>query len=75
MGGRRESVIVVDDMPMRYESYGNLVVVKPFMGSPDDGELTLLLEYLKQLKDVPDIRAVDKRDWRRQDSHSAGEGS
>lgn len=42
-----EFVIVVDDVVERYESYGNLVVVKLFFGVQDDDEFFFLLVYLK----------------------------
>ena len=64
-GYARESVIVVDDSPEKWrQSYGNLVEVHPFLGAEDDEELTRLLPYLYFLRDQPDVRAVDKRNWR-----------
>lgn len=59
------SVIVVDDSPEKWRtSYGNLVRVHPFTGDPSDDELPALLDYLDALRHAPDIRAVEKRDWR-----------
>lgn len=59
------SVIAVDDTPSNYiQSYGNLVTVRPFTGDRSDTELPLLLTYLITLKDVPNVRAVEKRNWR-----------
>ena len=40
--------------------------VSPFLGAEDDEELTRLLPYLYSLRDQPNIRAVDKRQWRHQ---------
>lgn len=60
-----ESIIAVDDTPAKYaRSYGNLVTVREFLGERDDAELPLLAQYLVQLADVPNVRAVEKRNWR-----------
>lgn len=60
-----EQVIAVDDSPEKYaRSYGNLVRVAPFLGDADDAELLRLERYLTVLKDVPNVRAVEKRWWR-----------
>lgn len=62
-----ESVIVVDDRAENYiQSYGNLVTIRPFVGDRADAELPLLLTYLLTLKDVPNVRTVEKRNWRLQ---------
>lgn len=59
-----ERVIGVDDTPRKYErSYGNLVRVSMFEGEPDD-ELLALMAYLEELRQVEDVRAVEKRAWR-----------
>ena len=61
-----ESVLVVDDTPQKWEqSYGNLVRVSPFEGDPTDDELPHLLTYLKSLRDMENVRAVEKRGWKR----------
>lgn len=60
-----DSVIVVDDTPSNYaSSYGNLVVIQSFTGDRSDAELPLLLAYLMQLKDIPNVRTIEKRNWR-----------
>lgn len=60
-----KSVIVVDDSPEKWRSsYGNLVCVKPFFGESDDDELKHLIEYLKRLKNIENVRSVEKRNWR-----------
>jgi RNA polymerase II subunit A small phosphatase-like protein len=62
-----ERVIAVDDSPQKLvRSYGNLVRVRPFEGDPADGELPELARYLLRLRDVPNVRAVEKRNWRSQ---------
>lgn len=60
-----KQVIVIDDRPEQWESsYGNLVRVKQFLGEKTDDELKFLLPYLKELKDVENVRKVGKRGWR-----------
>jgi RNA polymerase II subunit A small phosphatase-like protein len=57
---------VVDDTPQKWErSYGNLVRVAPFEGDSKDDELARLLVYLDHLRNEPNVRRVEKRNWRR----------
>lgn len=60
-----ESIIAVDDTPAKYaRSYGNLVTVREFVGDRSDAELPLLAAYLAHLADVPNVRSIEKRNWR-----------
>lgn len=62
-----ESIIMVDDTATKLRrNYGNLVLVKEFLGDQNDNELLLLAVYLKQLSNVPNVRSVEKRGWRTQ---------
>ncbi len=64
-GYKLESVIVVDDSPNVWQSsYGNLVRVNKFEGDENDSELKILPIYLEKLKNLPNIRAIEKRNWR-----------
>jgi len=64
-GWDRRKVIFVDDTPAKIQrSYGNLVRVRAFTGSPEDDELDALSTYLDELGRVPDVRPVEKRGWR-----------
>ena len=66
-GYAAESVLVVDDSPEKWsQSHGNLVLVRPFVGAQEDDELRRLARYLEDLRNVPDVRAVEKRGWRAQ---------
>ncbi len=57
-------VIFVDDTPRKLQRHShNLVPISPFMGSSDDRELLVLMEYLEHLRAVEDVRRVDKKDW------------
>ncbi len=70
-GYKLESIIAVDDTPRKWEkSYGNLVRVAPFEGDECDRELTHLIEYLNILRVAPNIRSIEKRSWRRKQSHT-----
>ncbi len=61
-----EQVLMVDDTPQKLaRNYGNLVRVKPFYGDLADNELSLLSEYLPTLAEVPNVRTIEKRYWRR----------
>lgn len=60
-----ESIIAVDDTPSKHaRNYGNLIAVEEFTGAPDDRELPRLAAYLDTLRDVPNVRSIEKRRWR-----------
>ena len=64
-GYNLESIIMVDDSPEKLRAnYGNLVVVKSYYGDPEDDELQILPSYLDTLRDVPNVRQIEKRFWR-----------
>lgn len=45
-------------------NFGNAIQVSEFRGNPTDNELLLLSNYLKKLKDVENVRVIEKRFWR-----------
>lgn len=58
-------VLIVDDTPEKcVRNYGNAIYPRPFDGAPDDRELESLSAYLATLKDVENVRQVEKRRWR-----------
>lgn len=60
-----KQVLVIDDTPEKHErNYGNLIRASAFTGAADDTELLALIDYLKELKDAPNVRTIDKRGWR-----------
>ncbi|MDQ4120459.1 MAG: HAD family hydrolase [Acidobacteriota bacterium] len=64
-GYKPKSVIVVDDSPNVWKtSFGNLVRVSQFEGDENDEELKFLPIYLEKLKDVENVRVIEKRNWR-----------
>ena len=65
LGYSLDKTLIVDDTPLKvYHNYGNAIYPKPFEGNPNDDELLLLAKYLKTLKDVQNVRTLDKRLWR-----------
>lgn len=66
-GYRLERVLVLDDSPEKLQRhYGNHLRVRPFVGAEDDRELEDILSYLKLIRDVPNLRNLEKRNWRDQ---------
>lgn len=64
---KNENIIVVDDKHYVWQrSYGNLVKIKPYIGGNEDIELKFLIEYLDYLRNVKDIRKINKLHWRKE---------
>ena len=60
-----EQTIMIDNTPAKLiKNYGNLVKVIDFEGDQRDKELLFLIEYLKELKLVKNVRKIEKRGWR-----------
>ncbi len=65
-GFRLEQIIIVDDSPEKTRNnYGNAIYIKEFIGYPNDKELNFLHDYLLTLKEVENIRLIEKRGWRK----------
>lgn len=47
-------------------NYGNAIYPKSFEGERDDTELVKLAKYLYKIKDCPNYRKLEKRNWRNQ---------
>jgi RNA polymerase II subunit A small phosphatase-like protein len=63
-GYKLEQILIVDDTPAKLAfNYGNAIHIKPFTGSPIDSELLRLMQYLPTLKDIPNVRSIEKRGW------------
>jgi carboxy-terminal domain RNA polymerase II polypeptide A small phosphatase len=64
-GYRLERVLIVDDTPAKARrNYGNAIYPAEYLGAPDDQELPRLLRYLVSLKDMDNVRRLEKRFWR-----------
>lgn len=64
-GFELEKILLVDDSPEKArKNYGNAVYIKEFTGNRIDNELLKLLKYLISLRDVENVRTLEKRGWR-----------
>ncbi len=64
-GFRLEHILLVDDTPEKARNnYGNAIYLTPFTGDPEDDELEPLFTYLLTLKEVENVRTIEKRNWR-----------
>ena len=60
-----EQTLMIDDSPEKMvRNFGNHIRVTPFLGDPGDKELQLLVTYLQMLRDVSNVRTVEKRHWK-----------
>lgn len=65
-GYRLEQILIIDDSPEKARTnYGNAIYIKEFTGDPDDCELRFLYNYLLTLKNVDNVRTIEKRGWRK----------
>ncbi len=70
-GYAKSKVLFVDDTPAKIaRSYGNYIRIQPYLGSPEDAELSALSAYLDQLGPVDNVRRIEKRAWQRRFSRS-----
>lgn len=64
LGYRLERVLIADDTPRKvHRHYGNALYVPPFFGDPTDEVLPWLARFLVSLRDVPNVRTLEKRGW------------
>lgn len=64
-GYNLERILIIDDSPHKSKlNYGNAIYPKSYKGSIDDNELSNLIHYLEQIKDEPNFRTIEKRNWR-----------
>lgn len=63
-GFNLKRILIVDDTPEKVsQNYGNAIYIKAFRGEPDDKELFNLAPYLMTLKDIENVRVIEKRNW------------
>ena len=64
-GFRLEQIIIVDDTPEKSRNnYGNAIYINEFKGDKSDEELKYLFDYLLTLKNVENVRTIEKRNWK-----------
>lgn len=62
-GFKKERVLIIEDSPLKVANcYGNAIYISPFYGYPDK-ELKKLSSYLITLRNVQNVRRVEKRQW------------
>ncbi|MFN0202020.1 MAG: NIF family HAD-type phosphatase [Bacteroidia bacterium] len=65
LGYAKERIIVVDDTPSKSKlNYGNAIYPSEFVGQKVDDELPRLFAYLLKMKEVENVRTIEKRGWR-----------
>ena len=65
LGYPLEKILIIEDTPANVaKNYGNAIYVRQYDGSRKDDEMRRLVAYLISIKDVADVRKVDKRGWR-----------
>lgn len=64
-GWTLDQMLIVDDTPEKcVRNYGNAIYPSEYDGRDEDDELRLLARYLERLKDAPNLRRLEKRNWR-----------
>lgn len=70
LGFDLEKILIIDDSPHKsQENYGNAIYISEFKGDKDDNELLELTKYLKTLKQVDNVRLIEKRNWKEKLKH------
>ena len=59
-----DKILIVDDSVEKARAnYGNLIPIKAFVTDKNDKVLVKLYQYLVSLKNVNDVRKIEKRSW------------
>lgn len=59
-------ILILDDTPRKLmRNYGNLIRMGEWTGDSRDLELLHIRPFLLELKEVPNVRKVEKRSWQR----------
>lgn len=62
---KKEKILIIDDTPRKsIYNYGNAIYPSEFYGNRDDNELKFLIKYLEKIKNVENVRTIEKRNWR-----------
>ncbi len=57
-------ILIVDDTPRKcMHNYGNAIYPAEYLGSENDEELRYLSRYLSNLKEIENVRNIEKRGW------------
>lgn len=64
-GNKPNRMLIIDDTPHKaMHNMENAIIPKSWTGNRDDDELSKLANYLLKIKDVPDVRQIEKTNWR-----------
>ena len=64
IGWDLDDVLILDDVEETAKNnYGNLIKIKPFYNDKSDTELLKLMSYLEKIKDINNLRRIEKRGW------------
>lgn len=64
--GSLDRILIIDDTPRKSKyNYGNAIYPTEFKGDQTDNELELLSRYLSTLKNVENVRTIEKREWQK----------
>lgn len=65
-GYNKKNTLILDDSPEKVQkNYGNWIPIKEYKGVDDnDADLLFLIDYLTVIKDVEDVRIIEKRNWK-----------
>lgn len=65
LGFDLNKILIIDDTPSKSQTnFGNAIYVSEYKGNQDDTELLILTKYLNNLKNVENVRVIEKRDWK-----------
>lgn len=63
-GYKLEQILIVDDTPEKSRTnYGNAIHIKEYTGDLNDTELYHLVKFLDEIKNVENVRNIEKRNW------------
>jgi len=66
-----EKALIVDDSPEKTrDNFGNVIYIAPFKGEMPDDSLLNLHEYLMTIKEVENVRKIEKRGWENRTSNN-----
>jgi len=73
LGFELEKVLIIDDTPHKsQDNYGNAIYISEFRGNPNDTELLTLMSYLDTLRDIENVRTIEKRGWKEKVKNAKG---
>lgn len=70
LGYKLEKILIIDDSQHKSrENYGNAIYASEYKGDEDDPELLDMIKFLDSIKLVPNVRTIEKRNWKEKIKH------